>query len=139
MWLTAQPSSVLIRSELTGTEPLCAATGDFDLDTVEDALDNCPLEPNPPPQADSGSVGVGPADGVGDVCQCGDVDGDGIVLAADASALQAEFAGTASLAFPAKCEVSGDGLCNLLDLVRVRRALASLGPGLEQACAPATL
>ena len=47
--------------------------------------DNCPFEPNAG-QADTGGIGVGsPPDGIGDACQCGDVNGDGFVTSADSA------------------------------------------------------
>ena len=137
VWLMAFPAGAVVRATLSGA--LAAPFGDFDLDTVEDALDNCPLTANLL-QEDAGSVGAGPADQIGDVCQCGDVDGSGIVLQADVDAQRAALADPLlGLAFPDKCDVSGDGACNLIDVVRARRALAALEPGLAQSCAPASL
>ena len=136
VWLTAFPAGAVMRGALSGSLP--APGGDYDLDTVEDALDNCPLTWNPPPQLDSGSVGPGPLDEIGDVCQCGDVDGNGIVLASDLAAIRLQLTDpTFPLAFPDKCDVSGDAACGLVDAARITRALAALGPGLLQSCAPA--
>lgn len=135
IWLTASPVGVVARGALAGTP--APATGDFDGDGVEDAVDVCPVEPDPA-QLDSGSTGGGGADGVGDACQCGDVDGDGVAGAGDAASVQAELAGPpGALAFPDKCDVDGDGSCTIADVVRVARADAGLGPGLVQGCAPA--
>ena len=50
--------------------------GDTDQDGVPDADDNCALVPNSD-QLDSND------DGIGDVCQCGDVNGDGAITGVD--------------------------------------------------------
>jgi hypothetical protein len=136
-WASSFPSGVITRATLSGDLP--EPGGDYDSDTIEDALDNCPVSANPL-QDDSGSVGAGPADQIGDVCQCGDVDDDGVVLAGDRDALRAALADPpGALIAPGKCDVSGDQLCSIVDVVLVARALALQGPGLVQGCAPATL
>ncbi|HEM45417.1 MAG TPA: hypothetical protein ENO23_00060, partial [Alphaproteobacteria bacterium] len=83
-----------------GTNPL---DPDTDGDSFADAADFCPLWDSPENLDTNG-------DGIGDVCQCGDVDLDGSVLAADLTVLQA---GTSSLPIAAlqRCDVDGDGLC----------------------------
>jgi hypothetical protein len=125
LWMTAFPA---------GAAMLGALFLDSDEDLVEDALDNCPLAANPL-QEDAGSVGAAPPDGIGDVCQCGDVDGDGIALAADLAAVRFQLADPGQpVAFPAKCDVSGDGQCTVLDAAYLLRALGSLGPPLHQPC-----
>ena len=137
VWASSFPSGVVTRATLSGD--LAAPGGDFDLDGVEDVDDNCPVTANQS-QSDSGSVGAGPADLIGDACQCGDVDDDGVVTAADTDALRAFLADPPGLLpAPQKCDVSGDQLCGVADLVYSARALAGQGPGLVQGCAPATL
>jgi hypothetical protein len=133
-WLTAQPVGVLVRGTLSG--PLPEANGDVDADLWDDAIDNCPLASNGN-QLDRGGVATSVVDGIGDVCQCGDVNGSGIVDAADAAALRSELAGLSVPAFPQKCDVSGDGLCDEVDVARVSRGAQALGPALVQSCAPA--
>jgi hypothetical protein len=59
-----------------------ASAVDSDGDTKVDASDNCPTLPNPG-WADSGTIGGTAPDGIGDVCQCGDVNGSGIVTGSD--------------------------------------------------------
>jgi len=140
IWLTLGPDGIVTRARLLGS--LSAAGGDFDADGTEDAIDNCPLEPNGgPPQADAGGVESSEPDGVGDACQCGDVDGDGKVLASDVDLVRLFLAGLVSdLPFPEKCNVAGEagaGGCGLLDWVVLTRARANLGPGVAQICAPA--
>ncbi len=125
LWMTAFPA---------GAAMLGALFLDSDEDLIEDALDNCPLAANPL-QEDAGSVGAAPPDGIGDVCQCGDVDGDGIALAADLAAIRLQLSDPGQpVAFPAKCDVNGDGLCTVLDAAYLLRALGSLGPPLHQPC-----
>src|SRR5271157_2429286 len=52
---------------------------DTDGDGILDPYDNCPYTYNPD-QKDSGGVGSGsPPDGIGDACQCADVNNDGFV------------------------------------------------------------
>ena len=57
---------------------------DTDGDLVADSLDNCKYEPNPT-QSDVGGLGAAAPDGIGDACQCGDVNNDGIVTSSDAA------------------------------------------------------
>ncbi len=101
--------------------------GDADGDGVPDAADDCPFAQNPD-QLDRGGIGTGSApDGVGDACQCGDVNGDGSVTLADALAIQrAQLSPpTAVLALPERCDVGGSTGCSLTDALIIRRALLS--------------
>ena len=125
-----------MRGHLAGT--LTAPSGDADGDGVQDALDDCPVESNAA-QTDSGGLGSSSADGVGDVCQCGDVSNDGRVASADVDALRAFLAGAGTLAAPQKCDVgkgATSGACDVLDATLLRRALALAAPGIEPVCAP---
>jgi hypothetical protein len=123
-------------------DAVSALTSDGDGDGALDAQDNCPARPNPS-QADRGGVGAGsPPDGIGDACQCGDVNGDGRVTAADATLVTRSLLvpPTATLARPELCDVGGAPSpatlgCTLSDAVVIRRAL--LGPPtatIEPAC-----
>ena len=67
--------------DTTETSPL-----DSDGDGVPDSLDNCPYEPNPT-QSDVGGLGAAPPDGIGDACQCGDVNDSGTITSSDATEL----------------------------------------------------
>ena len=102
-----------------------------------------------PAQLDSGDVGSYQPDQIGDVCQCADVSDDGVVLIDDAARLaRALGAGAPVLPAPLKCNAigpvdigdsNGDGIpndCESADLDVVRDALAGLGPGVAQVCAP---
>ena len=100
--------------------------------------DNCPLEPNPG-QADGGGLNQSSGDGTGDACQCGDVDDDGAIFQADVGELRDYLAGLPSLVVTEKCNVAGapgtdPALCNVDDLVLLRRNLEALGPPLGQIC-----
>jgi len=116
---------------------------DTDGDEIPDLYDNCPYTANPD-QKDSGGVGSGsPPDGIGDACQCGDVNGDGIVDLSDKTILSRSLAGlgpygsVAAMPGFSKCDVNGDGLCNLGDKTVISRALAGLAPGIQQKCTAA--
>jgi len=117
-------------------------TGDLDsdLDSVADIVDNCPSFANPS-QSDSGGIGAasGP-DGIGDACQCGDVNGNGRVTTADATLVTRSLLvpPTAVLAEPQQCNVGGSAACTTADAVIITRAL--LVPptaAVQQVCAPA--
>jgi hypothetical protein len=112
---------------------------DADADGLPNASDNCPLRANPD-QADSGGPGSALPDGIGNVCQCGDVSDDGVVGAGDVQALRGALAAGQldALPAPAKCRVNGAWQpCSVVDVVLLERALASpggLGPGIEKTC-----
>jgi hypothetical protein len=127
LFATASPNGVIVRGMLGGA--LAQPHGDFDADGTEDALDVCPLSANAQ-QADVDS------DGIGDACQCGDTSDDGRISPADALQLREFLAGARPLAAPQKCDVGGSSACDLVDAVRVRRALAALPPGIAYACPP---
>jgi hypothetical protein len=134
VFATATPSGLVVRGTLGGA--LVPPTGDFDLDGIEDSLDDCPVTANGA-QTDSGGIGASAADGIGDPCQCGDSSGDGRVDAADVDQLRRFLAGAlGALAAPQKCDVGGTSACDLVDVVRLRRALAALSPGIAHACGP---
>ncbi len=113
---------------------------DQDGDGLSDWLDNCPFVANTN-QADTGGIGVGSAsDGVGDACQCGDVNGDGRVTLADAVLVQRSLLQppTATLAHPERCDVGAPAGCSLSDAVIIRRTLLSPPTAtISQSCAPA--
>jgi hypothetical protein len=118
-----------------------AAEGDADGDGVADAKDNCAFAANPS-QADRGGVGGrSKPDGVGDACQCGDVNGDGRVTTADAAAIEASVADPrgAILARPELCDVGGWLRCTAEDAKLLARALETPPTALVAQChAPRT-
>ncbi len=131
--------------QLRGTEdsrtfvPDAPLDADADGDGVDDADDNCVYEPNPG-QEDVGGVanpgdpsGLIP-DGIGDACQCGDVDGDGKVTGVDEVVLNRDLAGLPpGLTSPQKCVVIGTE-CNGVDATIIARAVQGLPPGILQLC-----
>jgi cysteine-rich repeat protein len=122
----------------------CAGTPapDTDADGKCNPADNCPYVPNAN-QADDGGVDSSIPDGIGDVCQCGDLTGDGIVDNSDVAAYRTYLAnptgnpltGSAAL----KCNVFGANaaVCNILDVAVMRRAMLGFAPGIGQVCVAA--
>jgi hypothetical protein len=95
--------------------------------------DNCPYAANPT-QDDTGGLSTLPPDGIGDVCQCGDLTGNGMVDTADLAKLRWSLGNAYD---PGElCDV-GSG-CTTGDVSRMTFALGSLDPSvLLQACTPA--
>jgi hypothetical protein len=84
------------------------------------ALDNCPTVDNAD-QRDTDS------DGIGDACQCGDVNGSGAVTPADSAMLLRALAvpPRAVMPRPELCDVGGSPGCSVGDAVIIMRALLS--------------
>ncbi len=70
-------------------------------------------------------------DGVGDLCQCGDVNGDGVMNNVDSILIKRADLGlsTGSSYDPALCDVNADGLCNNVDSVLIKRFDLGLSTG----------
>jgi hypothetical protein len=106
----------------------CSCPPGSPADCTQGCDDNCPMRPNPD-QLDRGGVaalglGDGGPDGIGDVCQCADMTGDGKVTLADLVQYRRQFGGNPKNTFRADlCSVSGaDPLaCSSSDLVALRR------------------
>ncbi len=129
-----------LEEQAAGTNPNVA---DTDADEALDGGDNCPVTANPT-QSDVGSALDDPPDGIGDACQCGDVDDSGVVDFADVDAYRDSLADPVGLALTpagvAKCSVIDDaGPCEILDVTVVQRALEAvpLLPGIDQVCSAA--
>jgi hypothetical protein len=116
------------------------ATLDSDEDGVPDASDNCPRIANPS-QADSGGFGRLTPDGAGDACQCGDVNGDGLVDSTDPPLIRAALArvsGPLSGAANRRCDSPSDtGECSIVSWARMRKRLAGATLAHLQTCAAA--
>ncbi len=141
---SAAPASWQAGADL---DAVSAFPQDTDGDGIGDVADNCPLIVNAS-QADIG--GVGPTsvpDGIGDVCQCGDVNNDGRVTGLDGTLIKraslnlAPFTtGVGALPAPNKCDVNGGATgdavfhCSGLDGTLVQRASLVLPPGVLQFC-----
>ena len=125
----ADPSDLLIVPVTLAKGAVFTATPfvDDDADGIENGLDNCAFAANAD-QADTGGLGTGSApDGIGDACQCGDLNGDGRLSIADAVVLQRSLLQppTATPARPDLCDVGGSAGCSLPDAIILRRALLS--------------
>ena len=101
-------------------------------------------------QEDTGGIGTGSLpDGIGDACQCGDVDNNGVVNNNDATFIKRAVAGIApypggvtTLPGYNKCQVvnGAPGLtCNNTQASLISRAVAGLAPGIQQGCHAATI
>lgn len=133
--------------DIAGAQYLYGTVGvvDTDGDGFPDHIDNCPHTANPD-QKDSGGVGSGsPPDGIGDACQCGDVNNDGIVNSTDATLIRRAVAGLApniggvtTLPGATKCDVNANGTCDNNDASIILRAVAGLAPAIKQGCHAAT-
>jgi hypothetical protein len=139
---SASPSPPLPTSttSMEGTYTVAAGL-DADVDGVIDRLDDCPFAADPL-QEDHGGIGSGSApDGIGDACQCGDVNGDGSVTLTDAILITRSqlVPATATLAKPDLCDVGGAAGCGLADGVIVRRALLSPPTATIQYSCPASV
>jgi hypothetical protein len=139
-------SSVTLRTIAPGFWPIVNGgfpTLDADADVVAAYRDNCPFAFNPT-QADNGSILSVVEDGIGDACQCADVNDDGLVDHDDYDAYRDSLADPVGFALTpegvAKCSViDSPGPCEILDVSVIARALepTPLLPGIDQVCAAA--
>jgi hypothetical protein len=111
-----------------------AATQDLDGDGRIGSADNCPAVANAS-QTDSDG------NGIGNLCECGDVSGNGRISSVDVDVYRAYLSRptTSPLSAEArsKCRVDGDSAaCDVLQVSVLRRALAAppLAPGIVQLC-----
>jgi hypothetical protein len=105
--------------------PTLALPIDSDGDGIFDSIDPCPFT-------------------AGAACKCGDVDGSGVIALPDETAVRAFLANPTGAvpAQPLLCNVIGPAApfpldCRIDDWAVMRRARASLSPGIQQVCAPA--
>jgi len=119
-----------------GATATCEALLDADADGLRDMQDNCPFVANTD-QADTGGVASSNADGIGNACQCGDMNGDNQVTSADVEAVRAELAAPGTLASTARCSVAGGSECDMRDVAVLLRVLTMQKPKLENVCTAA--
>ncbi len=119
-------------------------TLDVDADAIAAYRDNCPFSYNPA-QTDGGGILTASADGIGDACQCADVDDNGVVDDLDIEAYREALADPIALGLTpagvAKCSViDSSGPCEVLDVAVIVRALepTPLLPGIDQVCTAAS-
>ncbi|MDB4806678.1 thrombospondin type 3 repeat-containing protein [Pseudomonadales bacterium] len=110
-----------------------SASVDFDLDGIADASDNCRNVPNAD-QADSGGVNTDIPDGIGDACQCGDVNNSGKVDNTDAILIKRYILNLPPGVDDQKCNVSVSAECSNTDAILIQRAILGLPPGIAQTC-----
>ena len=140
-------STLTLRTIAPGFWPIVGGgfpTLDSDADVIAAYRDNCPFAFNPA-QLDSGAILSLVGDGIGDACQCADVNDDGIVDLADVDDYRDSLADPSGLGLTpvgvAKCSViDSPGPCEVLDVSVMVRALepTPLLPGIDQVCAAAT-
>lgn len=108
---------------------------DSDADGIPDASDNCIHVANPG-QEDAGGLYGPPSDGIGDLCQCGDVNADGLIDLLDIALYQRGLSGLLPTALDEdKCSVVGGRLdCEPNDHQRLREAIVGIAPGADQVC-----
>jgi hypothetical protein len=98
----------------------CTPAGDADSDGVADPCDKCPSLVHAD-QSDNDD------NGIGNVCQCGDVTGDGFTNITDALMIAFGQVGYAESGY-GKCDVNGDKFCNVTDALRIARGLVCSSP-----------
>lgn len=123
--LGVTPSSPLVLLAFAGVGAISGCGGDADCDHVPDGSDTCP-QVSDPDQSDTDG------DGVGDACQCGDVDRDGRGNVVDALRI-----GRGEIVAPdpgfARCDVDADEDCDAADALAVARGEIGSSPA-EQRC-----
>jgi hypothetical protein len=129
---TLSPAEVLLAGGFDAGE-------DVDGDGHPDDADNCVNAEND--QRDDGGVLVTAADGIGNVCQCGDgqLANNGTVFDADVPACQQALAGAqADAQTVERCSVTGGPELDIEDLVILQqRTAGSPSAAIEQVCQPA--
>jgi hypothetical protein len=130
-----------VPDEVSTTDVALTAAGagseDTDNDSVRDEDDNCEFLANTSQTNTGGLLSTFGNDGVGDDCQCGDLDFDGRMLAggADLDLLVDVLLGTnTSPAVRNRASVVDGATPGIRDAVFLQRALDGNDPGITQAC-----
>ena len=115
--------------------PGAAVAQDADADGVLDGVDNCVHSANPLQEDFAGLYGP-PGDGIGDACQCGDVNSDGAVDLLDAATYERGLAGLLPIDLDeGKCSVIGNRLdCDPNDRQTLRETIVGSGAGIQPVC-----
>jgi hypothetical protein len=100
---------------------------------TENCDDNCPTQPDPAQTDTGGILNAGP-DGIGDACQCGDADDDGVLTAGDVDDIRDN-----EVTAPEKCSVTGGTECNLADAAALVTALRGDPGAISQVCTAAVV
>jgi uncharacterized repeat protein (TIGR03806 family) len=116
------------------------ATIDSDGDGAADSADNCPYEPNPD-QMDGGGWISSTPNGVGDLCQCENVDAGGSVVSNDLLRLRQYLSGNSTFVLP-RVErrlryLDPNGRGSILDVAHLQRALGGAEAPPTQSCSAA--
>ena len=115
-------------------EVLFDSDEDLDGDGRGALWDNC-VHKNNPLQEDDGRVNSTDEDGIGNVCQCGDGNGDGPVFSDDVLALQLLLAGVVDDPdAEERCSVADGTECDIRDIVIVGRVTSGAGGTVNQDC-----
>lgn len=125
-----EPSGIISSADPSELPPVIT---DTDSDLVDDAVDNCRFASNIN-QQDRGGVATGVPDGIGDECQCGDVNDDGIVDNTDAVLIKRYLLGLPPGINISKCNVNSGNSCDNTDAILIQRAVLGMPPGLTQTC-----
>ena len=112
--------------------PGSAVAQDADADGVPDGIDNCVYSANPLQEDFAGLYGP-PGDGIGDACQCGDVNSDGAIDLLDAATYERGLAGLLPIDLDQdKCSVIGNRLdCDPNDRQTLRETIVGSGAGIQ--------
>ncbi len=98
---------------------------DTDADGIPDSEDNCLYTSNAD-QLDTGGVGTTVSDGIGDACQCGDLNDDGVVDSNDAHWInhhwKKDLSWRSDDLFLNKCNVNTDSICDNTDMELITHA-----------------
>ncbi len=113
---------------------------DYDADGISDETDNCTYKVNPTQEDAGGLLTTTPlTDAYGDVCECGESEGNGHILSGDLDLERLRELLTGAVVDPAatdRCSVDGDEACTLLDAITLDRAInasESLTPSCDAA------
>jgi hypothetical protein len=148
MNFSAPGRRVLVLDDASAGLPAPGTLYDRDGDGLADPLDNCPSIANAG-QRDAGGIGTSTPDGIGDACQCGDVNDSGLVTSSDGLTIglaalnlgpfTATSGATVSVVTPkiflvGKCDVNSADGCSSADALYVNRAALGLPPPLAHDC-----